>query len=183
MDDTKTLIEEISSKFKTESLKKALLSLTQELKESEMTHKTRIEATEDSINQVRRKNKQIESEIERLQLIQTKNTNTFNKLNSERIKMSRRIIELEQENEETECRINELTNEIDKLEREIKTLNQPSVEEFYYEIVKGFGLDFVEENGKIKARIMNKSKNDIFFVDCSKGVQEVCENIWNNIDF
>lgn len=183
MEDTKTLIKELSSKFNNESLKKTLLSLTQELKEAEIIHKTRIEATEDSINQVRRKNKQIESEIERLQLIQTKNTNGFNKKNSDRIRMSRRIIELEQENEETEVKINELSSSVERLEEEIKVLNQPTVEELYYEVIKGFGVDFVEEDGKVMARIMNKNRNDIFLIDCSRGVQEVCENIWNCIEF
>lgn len=183
MEDIKTLIKELSSKFSNESLKRTLLSLSQELKESDMIHKTRIEAIEDSINQVKRKNKQIESEIERLQLIQTKNTNTFNKKNTERIRMSRRIIELEEENEEAEMKINELSSAIDKLEGEIKIHNQPTVEELYYEVIKGFGVDFVEEDGKTMARIMNKNKNDIFFVDCSRGAQEVCENIWNYIDF
>lgn len=184
MEESKTLIAELSEHLENQNLKETILRIMQELKDTEMAHKTKMEAIEDSITQVRRKNKQIESEIERMQLLQTKNAAAFNKKNSDRIRMSRKIIEFEQENEELEAGLLELTEKIVKIEDEIRLLGCPTVEELYYEIVRGFGVDFVEKEGKIYSRIKNKNKNDLFVVECDPfNIQESCEKIWDCIEF
>lgn len=184
MEEAKTLIEQLSTQLKNSSLQEALSKTIQELKDNEMAHRTRTEAIEDSINQVRRKNKNAESELERLHLLQTKNAAAFNKKNTERIKLSRKIIELEQENEELGATISETLEKITNLENEVKVLSYPTVEELYYEIVRGFGVDFIEKDERLCARIKNKSKNDVFLIDCDKNaVQETCEKIWKCIEF
>lgn len=185
MEDIKSLILKLTTQFNSETLKETILKVKQELKEGELNHKTKTETIEDSINQIKRKNKQTESEVERLQMLQDKNMAYFNKKNNERIKLSRRIIELEQENEELEVKIRGLEEKNEELEEEIRILSYPTIEELYFEIIKGFGVEFVEKEGKIKAKILNKNKNDVFIVECeeSKGKQEICEEIWRYIEF
>ncbi|ELA41244.1 uncharacterized protein VICG_01733 [Vittaforma corneae ATCC 50505] len=185
MEEAKTQILKLTAQFNSETLKETLNKIKQELRDAEIAHKTKMEAIEDSINQVKRKNKQVESEVERLQMLQDKNAASFTKKNNERIKLSRRIIELEQENEEIEARLNELIEKNTHLEEEIKVLSYPTVEELYYEIVKGFGVDFVKKEGAVYAKVVNKNRNDVFTVECSEkfNQQEICEKIWKYIEF
>lgn len=185
MEEAKAQIQRLSGVFKNDGLKDALLKARQELRDAEAAHRTRMEVIEDSIGQVRRKNKQVELEVERLQMHQDKNASSFNRKNSERIKLSRRIIELEQENEEIEARVCELTEKIGRLEMEVRMLGHPTIDELYYEIVKGFGVEFVETGGVTSAKIVSRSKSDVFVVECdeSKGKQEICERIWECIEF
>lgn len=185
MEEVKSQILKLTTQSSSGTLKETLSKIRQELKDTEVAHKTRMEAIEDSIGQVKRKNKQMESEVERLQMLQDKNAASFSKKNSERIKLSRRIIELEQENEETEVRLSELAEKNTRLEEEIKILSHPTVEELYYEIVKGFGVDFIKKEGRTCAKVMNKNRNDVFTVECDEKLnqQEVCEKIWEYIEF
>lgn len=182
MEESKTLLTQILNKVDSGSLKETLTKLKDSIKNSKASHETKKDAIEDSIHQIQRKNKQIESEIERLKLLQSKNAAAFNKKNTERIKYSRKIIELEQENEVLEMNLNELEQRIFKLEDEIKILGYPTLDELYYEIIKGFGVEFTEINGILNAKIKNKTKNDVFTVECDKGAAEVCERIWQCID-
>jgi hypothetical protein len=205
IDEVKSLIVKLNVKLENKTLKESLTKLNEDMKSLETEHKTKKEVLEDSIYQIQRKNKQIESEIERLMLLQDKNNNQFNKKNNERIKMSRNIIELEQENEVFEIENEELEVKINRIEDENRILQHPTIDELYYEIVKGFGVEFIIEKDssnsnditrdaksdvtrdvksdvtRIKAKIMNKSKNDIFTVECTGNVSEVCDKIWECI--
>lgn len=185
MEDAKAQIQKLTGLFKDRALKETLLNIRQELRKADVAHRTKIEAVEDSISEVKRKNKQMEAEVERLLLQQSRNGSGFTKKNSERIQLSRRIIELEQENEEMEIRTRELTGQIVRAEDEVRMLSYPTADELYYEIVKGFGVEFVEMDGQVSAKIMNKSKNDIFTVECvdNAGIGEICEKIWGFIEF
>lgn len=182
MEEAKSLILQLSSKIESGSLKEVLLKLSDGIKNADASHETKKEAIEDSIHQLQRKNKQIETEIERLQLLQSKNAAAFNKKNTERIKLSRRIIELEQDNEVLEINLGELDLRIDILENEMKTLSHPTLDELYYEIVRGFGVEFPTINGVLCAKIKNKRKNDIFTIECSNNPADACEKIWQCID-
>jgi len=182
MEESKSQIQKLCMLFKDRSLRETVSSVKQELRADEVAHRTKTEAIEDSISQVKRKSKQMEAEVERQQMHQSKNVAGFSKKNSERIRLSRKIIELEQENEEIEMGINELTEKIGKAEGEVRVLSYPTVEELYYEIVRGFGVEFEENEGKVLARIVSKSKNDVFEMDCEE-TQDVCEKIWECIDF
>lgn len=182
MEESKTLLNQLLTKIDSTPLKETLVKLKDTLNNNKASHETKKDAIEDSIHQTQRKNKQIESEIERLKLIQSKNAAAFNKKNSERIKCSRRIIELEQENEVLEMNLSEMDQRINQLEDEIRVLGYPTLDELYYEIIRGFGVEFIDENTTLVAKIKNKAKNDVFTVECNKSAAEVCEKIWQYID-
>lgn len=183
MDEEKKVLTQLSSRFNSLSFKDVLDKYRENERNLELTHSTSKDAISDSISQVLRKNKQTESEIERLQLLQSKNFNAFSKKSGERIKLSRKIIELEQENEEMESKLKEMEEEINRMEEEVKMLSRPSLDELYYEVIRGFGVEFVERDQKTIARVTNVRKNDVFTIECTgHNPSEVCDKIWASME-
>lgn len=183
MEEARDLLTQLTTKFNNLSFKEALIKLSENERELDLAHTTSKEAISDSIAQITRKNKQAESEVERLQLLQSRNSSAFSKKSSERIKLSRKIIELEQENEEMENQLKEMEDEISKMEDEIRSLSRPSLDELYYEIVRGFGVEFIEKDQKTVARVKNIGKNDVFMIECAgQNLAETCDKIWACMD-
>lgn len=182
MEEIRETLGKLSAKFDNSSFKGTLTELNDQMKKMDFDHSTSKGTLLDSIAQLTRKNKQLESEIERLQMLQNRNTSAFSKKNNERLKLSRRIIELEQENEDMETRLNRKENSLTVIEGKIKEMSYPSLDELYYEIVKGFGVEFVEKDGSTYARIKNKNKNDIFMIECDPNdLAGTCNQIWSSM--
>lgn len=178
----KDLIDALSSiinKFDNEAFKETIMKIITSFKAAEKDHLAFMQNLTDTTSQLNRKNKQTESEIARLNLLQNKNTASFSKKNKERIQLSRKIIELEQENEGMENKKTQIEANIINLEEEIKKLSQPSIDEIYHEIIKGFGINFVNSQKEVTVVIKNKIKNDIFKINCDPSqVQIICDQIW-----
>lgn len=183
MEELKKSISNLIDKFDNKTFKEVITETNEYIVKS----KNKITASNDNLSEIisktTRKIKQLESEIERLQLLQNKNANIFSKKNGERIKLARNIIELEQENEDMESKLRLKENQILVLEDEIKSMSYPSLDELYFEIIKGFGVEFIEKENQLYARIKNKNQNDIFLVECNqKNLNDVCEKIWASME-
>lgn len=182
MEDSKAFLQKLAAKFSNDTLKGVISDINEDVKKMDQEYSQFSEVSSDSLLQMDRKNKQMESEIERLQLLQGKNATGFSKKNNERIKLSRRIIELEQDNEDMESKLNVKEGKLSLLEEEIKALSHPSPDELYYEIIKGFGVEFIENEGRTYARVKNKHKNDLFLIDCqAEDLSKTCEKIWESM--
>lgn len=179
MDDAKNFLQELSKRLDNTAISKDIETVTFQHKERVAVHVAGCEALNQNIHLVARKNAQIEAEIQRLLLSQARVSDLFNRRNNERLRLAKRLIDLEQKNESLEAQTNELEAKIAAREEDIRRINSPSSDALYYEIVKGFGIDFVKKNGEDVARIKNKAKNDIFYVTlANRPVEEACEEIW-----
>lgn len=176
------MIIDLAKKLEKTPIISTVNKINQQIRDNEAMYNTKNEAIKDSLAQVKRKNKQMENEIERLEILQQKNSSSFNKKNSERIKYSKRIVELEEENELLEDKISLLESKIEDVDTELKNLSYPTLDELYFEVVKGFGVNFIKNDEGVVAKINNKSKNDVYQITCSDNLVETSEAIWSCIE-
>lgn len=182
MEEQKEILQNLKREFAKDLIKNAIKETSANLKKAEDEFLKNKQSITESITQLQRKNSQIESEIERLKLIQSKNSNLFSKKNNERIKLSRRIIELEQDNESMETKILKKEGSFESLEEEIRKSSFPSADELYYEIIKGFGIEFTDKKGEIVAKVKNQTKKDLVLIKCRRDNKKTaCDAIWSNM--
>lgn len=179
MEDAKNALLELSTRLDNTAICKDLETATSQYRERVAAHAAGCEALNQNTHLVARKNAQIEAEIQRLLLAQARVSDLFNRRNNERLRLAKRLIDLEQKNEGLEASIKDLEAKIAAREEEIRRINSPSSDALYYEIIKGFGVDFVSRDGEDVARVRNRARNDIFHVSLSnRPVEKVCEEIW-----
>lgn len=183
MEDPKLLIKSLSNEFEGNELKKTIETFIKQQKESIESSHIILNELNDQIYELERNNNKIEDEIAGLQLTQSRNNEAYNKKNNERYKLASKMIAIEQANEELENEMEGLRMQLKKKEEDMKSISYPSAELLYYEIVRGFGVKFINNNGKDVIRIKNKNKNDIFEITSdNKTCEQICEEIWELID-
>lgn len=183
MKDLEECLTTINEKFNSNTLKDTIYKVTQSLKTMEKEHKEFEQSINEEIFQLNRCNKQLKCDLERLNLLRARNATSFQEKNNERFRISRRIIELEQDSERMEFKIGEKETISSKLEEDIKKLGHPSLDELYFEIVKGFGVEFYKKDGKVFVKIQNRSKNDVLTIECKDDdINSICDSIWNNLN-
>lgn len=179
MEDSKTLLMELFKKFNNAEIKKDLLQAGKYYSEQAAANNSTKEMLANNAGLFQRKNSQIEAEIQRLMLAQARNNEQYSKKNNERLKLAKKIIDLEQKNEALENEIARTEALIAAKEEEINSINCPSPDALYYEIVKGFNVDFVKRQGALHARVKNREKNDVYQIELSEDrVAELCNEIW-----
>ncbi|KAI5149671.1 hypothetical protein ENBRE01_1053 [Enteropsectra breve] len=179
MEQTKEMIAEMLGRVESLNLKEIAARTVSENKKYENEFREYKETISENIKIIQRKNSQIESEVQQLEIALSKNNERYNKKNNDRLKLAKKVIEYEQKNEEIENKINELERAIAMKENEIQKIKGPSAEMLYYEIVRGFNVEFSRTKGKVVAKIKNKEKNDVFVVDTSEGsAGDICNKIW-----
>ena len=182
MEDAHNHLKELIKKFDNSSIKEALQKVSEQSKTLLANHNSSKESIADNINLLARKNKQIEAEVQRLQMSQSKNNEFYNKKNNERFKMAKKVIEYEEKNEDLENQISKLESLINSKEEEIRKISCPTSDELYHEIIKGFGVEFVKKQGKTYAKIKNKEKNDIFYIEANEcNANDTCNKIWDTL--
>lgn len=155
---------------------KEMLSEYQKRNENETKKRNELE---EKIRNIERRNKQLESEIEHIEMQIVKKSEQQNKKHNERLKLAKKIIEMEERNEELENKIGILENGIITNETALKEASQPSSEALYREIMKGFGIDFINRDNKKIARIINKEKNNVYEVEITEqNKEEECDKLW-----
>lgn len=190
MEDSKAHIKELISRFNKNEAKTSIDIINHRHKEKMRTRAVEIDNIKQNIHMLSRKNSQIEAEISRQQLQQGKNNELFNKKNNERLRLAKKLIDLEQINEDLENSISTIEAEIAGKENEINKLSYPSTDALYYEIIRGFNVDFYDNRNSINyeankeasiiGRIRNREKNDIFTVEINENddISKVCNRIW-----
>lgn len=183
MDNPKTLIKTLTKMIDNKELKITIESFVSQHREEVNAKKNILDTLTDEIYMLERENKEIEDAILDLKLTQSKNNDAYNKKNNERYKMASKMISVEQHNEELENEIEELMKSVNVKEEAMKSINYPSTEVLYHEIVRGFGVSFVDKNNVRCIRIMNKIKNDVYEIALNDGiVEEICERVWELIE-
>lgn len=135
-----------------------------------------------SIRMLERKNTQIDGEIQRVSMLQGKINGLYSKIHGERLRLSKQLIDLESKNDNLEAEIERIEDRIAEADTEIKSLNSPSCEAIYYEIIRGFGVDFIKNGNNTVARIKNKERSDVFYVNIDgRPVDDVCDEIWRQM--
>lgn len=180
LDDSKRMIKEISELLDNKAIMKEVEHINRRLKERESNHNNSKEVLNDALNLLLRKNRQLDAELQQLQIVQSRNNEQYNKKNTERLRLAKKMIELEQKNEEVEEQIADLELKTTQKEDEIHKIGLPSSDQLFYEIVRGFGVEFSSRNGKLFAKVRNKQKNDLYSIEVSDVcTKEMCDSIWD----
>ncbi len=104
-------------------------------------------------------------------------------LNAEKLRLAKKIVELEDENEKLRASIAETDKKAQEIEERIRSMSRPSFNEIYLEIVKGFGMEFVEKDDGMWLRIKSRKMNDVFMmpIDTCTDMLEVADMVWEKI--
>jgi chromosome segregation ATPase len=183
MEEAKALLADLERKFKNPTEKQVLVMLHNKHKGEQAKVEQSTKMLQDSIQLLRKKGIQLEAEIRKLSYVHSRKGDAFVDMNSQRLKLAKRIVELEDENEKLKAGLVQADQKIVEKEELIKGLEQPSLGEIYLEIVKGFGAEFLEKDGRGVCRIKSKRANDVFFVELGKEVPtyEICNTIWEKM--
>lgn len=183
MEDEKQAVKELTRRVCGLHTRGVLEHMAAQFKQMSAGRRRVIAELEQEIALFKRKNAQIETEIERELLDQDRNASQFSKSNAEKLKIAKKLISLEQTNANLESAIADIERDTISTEAELKKYGSAAAEMLYYELVKGFQVDFVKKEGKELCRIANLSKKDVFYVDLEGvPVEEVSNAIWNALE-
>ncbi|KAM0671402.1 hypothetical protein CWI42_021440 [Ordospora colligata] len=183
MDEAKTLLNELIGKFKNPVEKQVLAALSLQMKEGRHKIESVTKTLQENMQLFRKKNMQLESEVRKYSYALTKKNDTFAELNTEKLRLAKKIVELEDENEKLRASIIETDKKIQEAEEKIRNMNRPSFNEIYLEIVKGFGMEFVEKSDGTWLRIKSRKMNDVFMmpIDTCTNMLDVADMVWVKI--
>ncbi|CAD25177.1 hypothetical protein [Encephalitozoon cuniculi GB-M1] len=183
MEETKALLQDLCEKFKNPIEKNILLALNSQRREERLKMETVTKALQENVQLFKKKNMQLEAEVRKYSYTHSKKNDAFMEINNEKLRLAKKIVELEDENEKIKANIITTDKAIQEKEERLRSLSRPSFNEIYLEIVKGFGIEFLEGDGKKYCRIRNKKMNDVFTVDISSGPSmfEITNAIWEKI--
>ncbi|KAI4291204.1 hypothetical protein PAPHI01_0478 [Pancytospora philotis] len=179
MEEEKNSIKELVARMRTVSASNSLEKLVSQYKQRTRKLQGVIEELEYNVALVTRKNNQIATEIEQEIMQQGKVVGQFSKNNSERLRMSKQYVNLEQVNANLEYEIADTKKSTEELENAIRDYSGPAQEVLYYELMRGFGVDFVSRDGGDACKVTNTKRNDVYFIETrDRPAEEVCEAVW-----
>ncbi|KAH9411992.1 hypothetical protein HK407_02g04390 [Ordospora pajunii] len=183
MDEAKTLLNELIGKFKSPVEKQVLMTLSLQMKEGRHRIESVTKTLQENMQLFRKKNMQLESEVRKYSYALSKKNDAFVELNAEKLRLAKKIVELEDENEKLRASIAETDKKAQEIEERIRSMSRPSFNEIYLEIVKGFGMEFVEKDDGMWLRIKSRKMNDVFMmpIDTCTDMLEVADMVWEKI--
>ncbi|EOB12010.1 hypothetical protein NBO_591g0002 [Nosema bombycis CQ1] len=131
---------------------------------------------------LKKKNQNLRFEIEKLKVLETKKSEIYNKINSERLSLAKKYINME--DFIINLKNKEYDKEIEDLEKKLRNVNKPSYNKLYLVILNGFGLSFIKTGNKNICRIRNKTNKNICEIEVDKQDEPLyitTNKIWENI--
>jgi chromosome segregation ATPase len=124
----------------------------------------------------------VENEINKIKISHNKNNEKYKMINSDRLRLAKKYVDLENEFSIMKSEIDELDMNIKKYNEELKRVNKPSFNQLYLELVKGFGVEFVNDRRNI-CRIRSTRKKCLVEIELDKKVSiyKICNEIWENL--
>lgn len=183
MEETKLQLQDLAAKFRNPVEKQILLALNSQRKLERAKIETVTKDLQENVQLFKKKNMQLEGEVRRYAYTHSKKSDAFLEINNEKLRLAKKIVELEDENEKIKAAIGEAERCVQDCEEKIRSLSRPSFNEIYLEIVKGFGVEFIERDGQLCCRIKNKKLNDVFVVDIRDDTPafKTCNAIWEKM--
>jgi chromosome segregation ATPase len=181
MEEAKGLLVDLEKRFKNPVERQILTALHSKRRGEQLEIEQSIKMLQENVQLLRKKGMHLEAEVRKLSYIHSRKGDAFVDMNSQRLKLAKRIVELEDENEKLKVSLVQVEQGIAEKEEEIRGLGHPSFSEIYLEIVKGFGAEFVD--GGSSCRIKSKRANDVFFVELGADVPayRICNEIWERM--
>ncbi|ADM11141.1 uncharacterized protein Eint_021440 [Encephalitozoon intestinalis ATCC 50506] len=183
MEEAKTLLQDLCEKFKNPAEKNILMALDSQRKEERLKMETVTRTLQENVQLFKKKNMQLEGEVRKYSYTHSKKNDAFVEINNEKLRLAKKIVELEDENEKIKAGIITTDKRIQEKEEKLRALSRPSFNEIYLEIVKGFGTEFIEGDGRKYCRIKSKKMGDVFTIDIGSDVSlfEITNSIWEKI--
>lgn len=121
----------------------------------------------------------IENEINTIKINHTKNNEKYKRVNNERLKLARKLVELENSYSMYKDELDTIQKNINTYNEQLRLVNKPTFNQLYLELIKGFGFDI--KNGKCK--IKNEKKKCVIEVDLNKNqpLYKTVNEIWENV--
>lgn len=179
MEDPKSLVRELSQSVDNSEMVRVLEDLASHTKERSSFYAAQREALLTGLAVLEKENAHLDAGLQQLLLLQTKNVDACNRKNNERLRLAKRMMDLEQRIEQLESGLNEMEADITARDLDIQRVNCPSEDLLYHELVRGFGVTFVRKQGVLYARIRNREHNDMYELRLDGGdVPGLSNEIW-----
>lgn len=174
MNSQKDRIRNIANK-----LDKSLIdALKQKVNLNNIESKTKeLKELKENIRILERKNLYLETELKKYEGTSAKNSDLFAKLNNQRNKLNKELVEEEIKNEEMEDELENLKNLEIEGKKTLSQMKYNLYDKIYLELMKGMGF-VVEKNDKksYKLKIVNKDKKEV----CN--VEENEDDVWRFLE-
>ncbi|EEQ82513.1 hypothetical protein NCER_100742 [Vairimorpha ceranae BRL01] len=124
----------------------------------------------------------VENEVSKIKLSHNKNNEKYKIVNGERLKLAKRFVDLENEFSKMKSESDDLDVLIKKYTDEIRSISKPSFNQLYLELIKGFGLEFIND-GKHICRVRNTRKKCYIDteLDRNEPLYKICNEIWDSM--
>lgn len=134
------------------------------------------------LSQLLRQNDQLDSDSVHLKHAYKKLEDAITHLTKTRLLQAKNLVRLEEDVFALEDRMHTKRLEITEKEELLRTGYQPSVNSLFLELVRGFGVDFVDCEG-IRASVRNRKKNDVICINIDEkmNASDVADRIWASI--
>lgn len=121
----------------------------------------------------------IENEINTIKINHTKNNEKYKRVNNERLKLARKLVELENSYSVLKDEFDTTEKNIFHFNEQLRLVNKPTFNQLYLELIKGFGFDIKNS----KCRIKNDKKKCVVEVELDKNVPlyKIVNEIWENV--
>lgn len=183
MEEAKTLLQDLCAKFRNPVEKHVLTALNTQRRDERLKMEAVTKALQENLQLFKKKNMQLEGEVRKYSYMHSKKNDAFIEMNGEKLRLAKKIVELEDETEKTKAAIAATDRSIHEKEERLRSLSRPSLNEIYLEVVKGFGVEFLEGSEGRYCRVRSKRMNDVFTlsIDDDAAGFEVANAIWERI--
>lgn len=118
----------------------------------------------------------LEGELIKYESTSAKNSDMFTKLNNQRNKLNKELVEEEIKNEEMEDELENLKNMVVEGKKTLSTMKYNLHDKIYLELMKGMGF-VVEKNGQdYTLKVVNKVNKEVY------NVQDNNEDVWKMLE-
>ncbi|KAM0678616.1 hypothetical protein BDAP_000725 [Binucleata daphniae] len=118
----------------------------------------------------------LEGELIKYESTSAKNSDMFTKLNNQRNKLNKELVEEEIKNEEMEDELENLKNMVVEGKKTLSTMKYNLHDKIYLELMKGMGF-VVEKNGQdYTLKVVNKVNKEVY------SVQDNNEDVWKMLE-
>ncbi|KAL6122608.1 hypothetical protein NUSPORA_00278 [Nucleospora cyclopteri] len=173
-------IKELIDAWDVDCIKNRINEIENTIKTEKSAHSDTSSGLKNEIQTIYKDKERLEAELEMIKGRIVKKMHYTNNTKTQSFNIGKKLLICEQEIENLEAILNEKLYRKKELEIEVNALCSPSIESLNYEFMKGTGLDFIQKEEKIFARIKNQEKNDVFMVNLN-GInqEETREAIWS----
>lgn len=182
MKEVVSQISEVAELFSQHSSEEVFRKLAEKHRVQHLYYSQQTKSMNTELTQLLRCNDQAESEAVHLRHTKKRLEDSLSSMARTRLPQAKNLVRLEEELFAVEDEIQRKKAQVEEKEEILRVGFKPSVDSLFLELVKGFGIDFIDKGG-MRVLIKDRKKNDVVSIDIDNdaGKWEVSNKVWSNL--